>query len=114
MSAAGIARVPSGARPRQRSRRVGSLVSHPWPAQKDAAERSASRCRLNVAAAWSLRLAVNHAVSRSTLLSSSSSATTNLVPGGAIVRCPRGLQPAHWYDRNNSPTTAASGALTPR
>ena len=23
-----------------------------------------------------------------------------------------GPQPAHWYDRNNSPTTAASGALT--
>jgi hypothetical protein len=41
MSAAGIARVRSGARPRRRSRRVGSLVSHPWPVQKAAAERHA-------------------------------------------------------------------------
>ena len=27
---------------------------------------------------------------------------------------PAGPQPAHWYDRNNSATTAASGALTLR
>jgi hypothetical protein len=83
MSAAGSARVRSGARPRRRSRRVGSLVSHPWPAQKEEAERSASRCRLKVAAARPLHWPVNHVVSRLTLSSSSSSATSNRVPGGA-------------------------------
>ena len=83
MVPAAIARVRSGARPRRRSRRAGSVVSQPWPTQNAAAERSASRCRLNVAAARPPHRAVNHAVSRSTLSSESSSATSNRVPAGA-------------------------------